>query len=136
MLPEPEHPSHPHRSLPFDPEALITTKFVRTDFVDADDTIPVALFSSPYERVELEESAPYHRIELVELSAEDELEARWMRASENLVATSSVPLVDLDDAPPPPALSLRVIVTIVLLASAFAFGTAIAFLAALITRGG
>lgn len=104
-----------NRSFPFDPEALVTTKFVRAA-VDADDTVPVALYTNPYE--------------LFEVAEEDDIEARWMRASCNLVAmTEHVALLDEDELQPAPSMSLRLFVTITLLAGAFAFGTAIAFLA-------
>ena len=42
----------------------ITTEFIREP-VDADDTVPVELYSQPYDRLELQpDSAPYARIEI------------------------------------------------------------------------
>jgi hypothetical protein len=56
-------PPHAHlvkRRYPL--EDVPTTRFARV-YVDVDDTVPVELYSQPYERVEIE-STPHERVEL------------------------------------------------------------------------
>ena len=52
------------KTLRFPREDVITTKFSREP-VDADDTVPIALYSQPYERLDIQpESRPYELIEI------------------------------------------------------------------------
>ncbi len=62
------------------PEDVITTPF-RRELVDADDTVPVALYTRPYERLEIQvESRPYELLEIeqeVDLSEDLSLAPTW-----------------------------------------------------------
>ena len=97
-----------------EPESLITKKFVRAP-VDVDDTIPVALFTMPYERIDVAaESAPYEQLVLE------------LHASANLVAADLPP--PSPTAPPSPRTVLALVLAVGLLAGALALGTTIGFL--------
>jgi len=74
------------KTFPFAREDVITTPFSREP-VDVDDTVPVALYSRPYERIELQpDSRPYELIEIeCEASAagapgEDQAPSTWLRS--------------------------------------------------------
>lgn len=122
------HGAHELHSL----EALITTKFTRTE-LDIDDTIPVDLYSRPYERVEID-SGPYAVFEVelepvdIDLSQiepiADDLE---ISAPKNLVAREPTEIVRA----PRPAQQPRStwFIAAVLLTFAFGFGATLAFLA-------
>jgi len=87
---------------PFPREDVITSPF-RREPVDVDDTVPFALYSQPYERVELAvESAPYALIEI-----------------------AAAPAVAAAPAPSP---WIRVVFTISLLACALVAGFELALL--------
>jgi hypothetical protein len=86
----------------------ITTKFTREP-VDADDTVPVDLYSRPYERLEIQR-AP---------------DAMCITASRNLVA----PEVTRRPVAPPPRREFRLALAISILCMTFALGVGIAFLA-------
>jgi len=87
------------RTQPFAREDLITTPFRRAP-VDRDDTVPVELYSQPYERVEVApDSKPY---ELIEIAAVIEQ--------------------------PAPSAALRIVLTISLLACALVAGFELALL--------
>lgn len=90
----------------------ITTKFTREP-VDADDTVPVELYSRPYERIDIQpDSSPYERIEI-----ECDVDALCLAADapEDLVhqAQSS---------------SLRLLLAVSILCLTFALGVGFAFL--------
>ena len=114
-------------------EALITTKFCRAE-IDIDDTVPVELYSRPYERVEID-SGPYDVFEVelepvdIDLSqiepVPDDLE---ISAPKNLVAREPTDIVRAVRAPHAPAPSHRFLAA-VLLTFAFGFGATLAFLA-------
>ena len=83
----------------------ITTKFCRPP-VDVDDTVPVALYTRPYERLDIQpDTRPY---ELLEIALEIEIETETE-----------------DDAP---RLSFPVVLTISMLCGALALGVGVAFL--------
>jgi hypothetical protein len=88
------------------PEDVITTPFRRA-LVDVDDTVPVALYTRPYERLEIQvESRPY---ELIEIEQE----------------------VDLSDdlgVAPMPSPALRIVLTISVLACSLVLGFELALL--------
>lgn len=89
----------------------VTTKFTR-EAVDADDTVPVDLYSRPYERLELApDSRPYERIEIT------------MPAT-----SSSAPEVPADLPHHAPSRALRLVLTFLILSTTFALGVGFAFL--------
>ena len=93
----------------FSREDVITTPF-RREPVDIDDTVPVALYTQPYERIELQsESGPY---ELIEIEPEIDVEA-----------FSAAPV-----AAPAPNTTLRVAMTLSLLICALVAGFELALL--------
>lgn len=91
----------------------ITTKFTREP-VDADDTVPVELYSRPYERIDIQAaSSPYERIEIeIEISANSSLAA-------------DVPGDLVHSAP---SSSLRLLLAVSILCLTFALGVGFAFL--------
>jgi len=94
--------SHAHdvaKTYPFVREDVTTTPFARQP-VDVDDTVPVALYTRPYERIDIQlDSQPYERIEIAPASAV-----------------------------PPPSKALRTVFTISLLTCAFVIGFELALL--------
>lgn len=82
----------------------ITTPFTR----DADDTVPVELYSRPYERLDIcPDSSPYERIEI------------------SIPATCS-PAAEVPAEAPSSA--LRLVLTVLILCTTFALGVGFAFL--------
>lgn len=104
-------------------DLAITTRFLREP-VDADDTVPVELYSRPYERLEIQaESKPYERIEIeMEVDIEEDADAICMSASSNLAAANVGDLVDLTPS------WVRLVLAISILCCAFAVGVGFAVL--------
>ena len=103
----------PSSARTFNPESLITTKFTRYP-VDNDDTVPVDLYSMPYERIAVvPDSSPYETIEV----------SRYISASTNLVAEDIVIDIVLDEPPRVPRM-----LVVLLLAGAFGLGLGLSLL--------
>ncbi len=116
-------PPHAHlvkRRYP--PEDVPTTKFVRPD-VDVDDTVPVELYSQPYERVEIEASRPY---ELIEIEQEVEFTAGFdLAAPDEIAAEETEHIVHA----PASTTAMRLTFAILVLCGAVATGFCIALVA-------
>lgn len=124
MLP-PRHFANRHQFLR---EDAITSKFIREP-IDVDDTVPVELYSRPYERVELQHSTPY---ELIELEQEIEFTESFDRAAIELIESFDLEAADetgdLVEAPAPSSIALRIVLAISMVGAAFGFGVGFGYL--------
>jgi hypothetical protein len=125
---------HPHLVKSRAHEDVPTTKFARAE-VDVDDTVPVELYSRPYERLEIE-STRYERLELqpdsrpyelIEIEQEIEFSAGF-----DLAAPEEIAAEETDHIVSTPALSiaLRRLFFAMLLLGALATGFCLALLVA------
>jgi hypothetical protein len=123
-------PPHAHLVKPRRPvvEEVPTTEFVRPD-ADVDDTVPVELYSQPYERVEIEakaeskaDSRPY---ELIEIEQEIEFSESFDLAAPEQIAAEET---DYIFAAPAPSIAVRVLFAVLMLCGALAIGFCVAFL--------
>lgn len=124
-------PPHPHLVPSRPNEDVPTTKFARAE-VDVDDTVPVELYSRPYERVEVE-STRYERLDLQRdsrpyelLEIEQEIE---FSTSFDLAAPDEIAAEVTDHVVSAPALSIATrLFFALLLLSALATGFCLALL--------
>lgn len=106
----------------------ITTKFTR-ERVDVDDTVPVALYSRPYERIEIQDSSPYERIEIeMEVEIDGDADASCIAATRDLPADVTSDRFDHAYVPSSSLRLVRLVLAFSILCCTFALGFGLAFL--------